>query len=145
MSLKDLTKKMADLRAEMAKVGKEEFIGEFAKLFEAHPILLGVKWRAYTPYFNDGDACTFSVHEPSYSIEGLVSKYPEEDEEENGAGYIDSYSINEKALTKEQKAAMKAVKELFKNDDDLFLAAFGDHVRCTATRTGIDVEECDHD
>lgn len=23
-----------------------------------------VRWRQYTPYFNDGDACVFNVHEP---------------------------------------------------------------------------------
>ena len=32
--------------------------------------ITGVQWRQYTPYFNDGETCVFSVHEPEIIFEG---------------------------------------------------------------------------
>lgn len=41
--------------------------------FEACPEITSIFWTQYTPYFNDGDACEFSVHELHYTVEGLPS------------------------------------------------------------------------
>ena len=60
--------------AEIAKGGQKE-IGAF--LGPLIPPGYALKWKQYTPYFNDGDACTFSVHEP------YLSKVGEEDEDDD--------------------------------------------------------------
>ncbi|WP_074344742.1 hypothetical protein [Mycobacteroides abscessus] len=39
-----------------------ELVAALDALF-AFPEVVSVRWTQYTPYFNDGDACTFSVHE----------------------------------------------------------------------------------
>lgn len=35
----------------------------FKDIFDKYSELRSVVWSQYTPYFNDGDVCTFSVHE----------------------------------------------------------------------------------
>lgn len=35
----------------------------FKDLFDKYPEVRSVVWCQYTPYFNDGDTCTFGVHE----------------------------------------------------------------------------------
>lgn len=38
----------------------EPMVKEF---FAANPNVIGISWRQYTPYFNDGDECVFSVND----------------------------------------------------------------------------------
>jgi len=45
----------------------------------ALPGVDAVQWEQYTPYFNDGDVCVFSVHEPEFRMMPIVRKEtPEE-------------------------------------------------------------------
>lgn len=41
--------------------------------FDACPEITSIFWTQYTPYFNDGESCEFSVHELHYTVEGLAS------------------------------------------------------------------------
>jgi|SRR5579885_2153123 len=43
--------------------GKAAVKDAFKDLFDKYPEIRSVVWSQYTPYFNDGDTCTFSVHE----------------------------------------------------------------------------------
>ena len=41
-------------------------------IFDFDPSIIAVKWNQFTPYFNDGDPCVFSVNwEGSLKIEGV--------------------------------------------------------------------------
>ena len=40
----------------------------FKDLFDKYPEVRSVVWSQYTPYFNDGDVCYFSVHEFDVNI-----------------------------------------------------------------------------
>jgi hypothetical protein len=99
-----------------------------------------MRWRQYTPYFNDGDACTFS----RYRIAAKLSDTPEDagDYEE---GFEDRYAARERRDAEPLKSALAAVAELEKIDDEIYEIAFGDHVMVTATREGFEVEEYSHD
>ena len=37
-------------------------MANFAYYFEKYPKLNSVTWKCYTPYFNDGDPCTYEIH-----------------------------------------------------------------------------------
>lgn len=54
--------------------------------------ILGFKWDQYTPYFNDGDTCVFSVHYPSFKIKGL-EQHKGEDSYRDGQGWASYYDI----------------------------------------------------
>lgn len=54
-------------QAELQEKAKTKLHEVFSCFWELNPGLGTVSWDQYAPYFNDGDACTFSVHEPEFS------------------------------------------------------------------------------
>ena len=113
---------MNQVREEIKKLGSEAFSEAYAPLFNQYPEVESVSWTQYTPYFNDGDSCTFSVRE--LRING---------EEE--------WDANES-----MEALFKIFKEVHNQDNEIFLQCFGDHVEVTITRDGnVDVSEYSHD
>jgi len=43
----------------MEETAKGLFTEMSTELFNENPTLMGFGWTQYTPYFNDGDVCTF--------------------------------------------------------------------------------------
>lgn len=125
------------LRNKVARFGRELFIEEFRAFFARHPNVDAVKWRQYTPYFNDGEPCHFSVHEPDLCLSDLTDEEVEHCESEEGwlSGW--NYPTTRTNLFAD-------VPSVF--DEDVMLDLFGDHAEVTVTRDGaVTVEECDHD
>lgn len=121
---------------ELAKLGSEtaQAVAEF--LGEHIPPGFYVDWTQSTPSFNDGDPCTFSVHDP-YVVKSTTEEAEEghASERDNAVSLTSSYAevgaqwTQEKVdgLTKTAHAAMKrAWKEL---PEDMLEAAFGDPAR----------------
>ena len=44
------------------------------KIFDTFPEVKSVSWTQYTPYFNDGEECTFSAHIDYFYVNG-TDKY----------------------------------------------------------------------
>lgn len=86
-------------------------------------------WTQYTPYFNDGDACIFSVH----------ASYPEI----NG---VDKWEIPDEAEREAMKDSYEKVTVLISSyaDDDM-KEWFDDHSRVTVTKDGVVSTEYNHD
>ena len=56
----------------------------------AHDDVESVRWRQYTPYFNDGDVCEFSIYAgEDYGFVELKS-HPDHENENYGGPYFDS-------------------------------------------------------
>lgn len=128
--LMDLKKAYDD---KVAAFGKDAVVAAFAPFFGAHPEASAVRWRQYTPYFNDGDACEFSVHEMRVRFG---------DDNESGDyedGFVESWDVREDAA---KKAALGDLPDI---PDDVLRAVFGDHVEVTVTRDGCESEEHSHD
>jgi len=129
-------KKLMDLKASYEKTLSEE--GEdalkeaFKDFFQKHPSVETITWTQYTPYFNDGDACYFHVHEFQINEEDDY----EDDKEE---------SEDQETEEVEDTTLWDDLNELEAIPEDVYEAVFGDHVRITATPEGFDVEEYDHD
>jgi hypothetical protein len=68
-------------KAMLAEIQKE-FPGMFVDLFKQAPKLKSFGWTQYTPYFNDGDTCEFSVHLDYPLINGSNEEYDDVDEDE---------------------------------------------------------------
>lgn len=126
-------------------VVKSAFSDAAKALFEQHPEMQSFGWAQYTPYFNDGDPCEFSVHNDrdSISING-------EDAYEiaSDSGYS-SGKRREKPAEELHPlyAAQQAAHEfLGQFDESDYETMFGDHCEITVKRDGtIDVEEYSHD
>jgi hypothetical protein len=130
----------------MQQEGKGALKEAIEEVFEKHPQLMGIRWEQFTPYFNDGEACEFSVHEPTIKMKGGDASEPDEDAEEDDDGYDYYSSYSEEKYSPEKRAAYKDVSAIFEAlPDELLLAVFDDHARITVTRRGFSVDECSHD
>lgn len=133
MHISKLTEMIETTNKTIRQEGEELLKKDFQEMFEKHPKLEWVAWQQYTPFFNDGDVCTFSVGDLYYRLEG-----DEQQDDLCDYNYAASYSED-----KTGKALGKWWDKV--KSDEIFLHVFGDHVQVTATRDSIKVEEYDHD
>lgn len=161
--LHDLIKQQASLREQFQSKAQELFKKTTKQVFEQIPQLKAIVWVQYTPYFNDGEECYFSVGEPTFTNadgEDLddVTHYGEYDGDNESVWALETfvlsststYSEEERekaALTPEQvKAAQDFASVIQSNEfEDVMLAMFGDHVKVVATADGFQVDDYDHD
>lgn len=131
-----------DLRPFMEAVLADEFVVEFG-------------WQQYTPYFNDGEPCTFGTGElwfrtvndadveDTYKLE--FSSHPTlSGRRWTGCTYVDVERSPMVVATAQRCEALSWAIESGKFEDVL-LEAFGDHADITVSRTGITVEFYSHD
>lgn len=131
-------KALRDEAAALVKPRLQEFM-------KAHPTVKQVKWTQYTPYFNDGDTCTFRLNSVGFYFEG--------DDLEGSAGEFELWGEYDSTYNKDRAAligreAWDACKEFSKglnSIDDALLSLFGDHVEVTVTPDGVSVDEYEHE
>jgi len=74
-------------RAPVPQKGPEEFLQMFDDFFAKHPECTFIRWAQGTPGFNDGEPCTFDIHETRF---GFTDPDEERDGDENDDEYVDS-------------------------------------------------------
>lgn len=116
------------------------------------PGIYAARWRQYTPYFNDGEPCEFSVQDIEVKLSPLDDEEDERGDYEDG--FIDTYMMDygrdRGELTELSDEAFEALKKAVKawsslNIDEVCRRNFGDHSTVTATLEGFAVEFYDHD
>ncbi len=117
----DLKKQIDSVKEKMSEIGESFFAKKFNDIFKKYPNLKEVSWNAYTPYFNDGEPCTFNSNH----------KYA-------GISFFKKNKENEKAETEIEEF-------LSQFDDDLMLAFFDEEVSIKINNEGIEITECNHD
>lgn len=65
---KTLNERVESAREEMRSHAKPLIEASANQLFDLCPEIKSVYWTQYTPYFNDGDSCQFSVHSTCFSL-----------------------------------------------------------------------------
>jgi hypothetical protein len=127
----------------------------------ADDAILEFGWTQYTPYFNDGDRCVFGVEEPWFRT--TADAPGDEDESDDDALGIrfhptlaarrydaasdEFVSVERDAETVQRWTRCQALADAFASGefDDVMLDAFGDHARVRVSRSGIVVDEYEHD
>lgn len=138
----------------------------FVDFFDQNPLIKVIGWAQYTPYFNDGDACVFSVGEVGFGMdENDVGADPYEytkiskphqytlDSAAEGTEYAVEAVAKWEALCAEHgedilnqtDANCKELGTLLEQIDDQLEDMFGDGIQVVVTRSGIDTEEYEHD
>lgn len=157
MNFDDIKSKIDSKRIELDKLRKEytvtfrnEFHGIIKAFFEDVPEIQAVVWSQYTPYFNDGDPCTFSVYDRYYvtknfDIENRDRPYNYEDDEEYGT--IQTYSWSEKPdiVSQETFDKIKKFDSIIEENEDLLEELYGDHCAVYLTKETVVVDEYVHD
>ncbi len=127
-----------------------EFGTMFGPLFEKSDKIESMGWTQYTPYFNDGDSCTFRVNEPDQingeydsNIEWYdwkVNYYLKEDRYKTDIEENSAIDINACDAFLEFRELIESIQ------DDILKDLFGDHALVTVKRDGtVEVEEYEHD
>lgn len=151
-------------QAEAKRVLGEETLAFFA----ANPEIGQIRWRQYTPYFNDGDTCEFGVNDPAFlpnrqSMSMLpedVSSSLKETSDEDMDDYSDVCAVikrnttlhydpkGKREPTERERSLLDACANmggLIQGLDETMKGIFGDHVQVAATAGGFDVAEYEHD
>lgn len=103
---------------------RSEFPNLLKPLFDKSPKISYIKWSQYTPFFNDGDECTFSSY----------------------ARYAEIMDVVGEELDYGDPAAKEIQKVLGSISDDLYKDLFGDHVEVSIHNDGtIEIKEFEHD
>lgn len=143
----------SELERKIKSFGKEAITEGFAPFFAANPAVDGVVWTQYTPYFNDGEACTFSVGDPALILdrETAARLRPDQDFDETEEDYtpwdhplcFESWDLRETEFNQE-KIGFGAVWGQI--PEEVFLSVFGDHVKVTLMRDGnVTIDDYEHD
>ncbi|MEU5166816.1 hypothetical protein [Streptomyces mutomycini] len=148
-------------------------IEELAPLFQAlvdDPTIVEFGWRQYTPYFNDGDTCEFSVYGTWVRTTAEAEGYVDEDGDEydNSSHYgldVDYHPSlgtiesdwNKETYKHENKRYVGPDENRYNRCqeldgalqsgafDNVLLKTFGDHALVTVRKDSIEVEYYDHD
>ena len=160
--LAEYDRKVEELNAAKEKMQKElaaQLEPLFKEFFKENPKIGKIAWTQYTPYFNDGEPCEFSVHEKYF----VATKWLEEDEDDpieyqdcpslwsygnKEASFYDSDvdSFKKAGLTEEEIKKVEAFGRFLDNiPEDIYEGIYGDHVEIIATAEGVEVNDYEHD
>lgn len=154
-----------EINRKFQSVAQDLFKETTKEFFDKVPSVTAIVWTQYTPYFNDGETCVFGVNDPYFtnandSQLSDITRWGEYEGEEEGVwsenDYIlvgdSQYCVTARSerginLTQQEIKAIADLSRLIQSSEmeEVMEAMFGDHVRVVATRSGFDVEECDHD
>lgn len=151
------------LREEYKELSQNLFAEGVKAIFDTYPDLIAVGWSQYTPYWNDGDPCEFSVHESQIQWKGVTDQDDFEDEDygDEWLHDLNGYEYQQKMHNKYPKEKYYIMKDenevqmhkavddvnaiLREIDESTMEEMFGDHVFVTVTKEGVTTEGYDHD
>jgi hypothetical protein len=132
--------------------------GCLQEFMKEHPEIKALGWTQYTPYFNDGEACVFSMHELYFTTKDLSEDqlssggWFEEDEEE---GWVSAYSKPGSKWIRDNLVKQKISEELYAKVHNFYnilqgleselQTVLGDHVKVIITERGVETHEFEHD
>lgn len=126
----------------MTEKGNHIFTEIFKEIFEKYPDIDSFSWTQYTPYFNDGDECIFSINSVD-TINGY-DEYNDEDEQQGvGKNYFEY--VNDKRDPENVRTINDIDHIIQAIPAELLRNMFGDHCRVVVKRSGISTETYDHE
>jgi len=106
-SIDDIIRLRASYEEKLQTVGQPAIRARAQQIFDAFPECVAITWDQYTPYFSDGDSCTFSVHDMWLMNDEGLKEFEEE------GGCAEEYSMCGNSYAEAEKAApgYKALSE----------------------------------
>jgi hypothetical protein len=148
--LKRLITDFEEAQNSFQKQAQKAFKDSMKSFFEDNPEVKLIRWTQYSPFFNDGEECTFSVHCP------MFTNAPNADDIDCGDYTGDDETVwtyGEDCYGDHVEPPPHLVQVLNEFEEvqqsDAFgqiaEAMFGNHVEVTITAAGITVDEYSHD
>ena len=154
--LKERQSQISDIKKQVLDLSSGIFEDFYKYIFEKYPTLESFGWTQYTPYFNDGDTCIFSVNTDYISVN---DEYVDEAKWSSEVNVINWGNWNRELKVYEGRveepnpnydpvltdASNEITNFLGNFDNDFYLSKFGDHASITVTKDGVDISDYDHD
>lgn len=153
--------KYYELQNEIKKQAAVLVNNSFKSFFERFPDVKALRFAAYTPYFNDGDPCLYSVHSfdvflsKEFKVKNSVSSYfdknldPEDgivdDDFEGDYGesvWFLRYNYKDNVVVQQMCDLIKDMEDM---PAEVAESIFGDDALVTVTKEGIDISHFRHD
>lgn len=148
-SIETLVAEYTKTKDEFMEKSKNAMRTAFKEFFDANPDIDQITWTQYTPYFNDGDPCVFGLNDMNFTLAkdevDLGDGYPYDGDKCYGSRFWDDHGKRTDPIPDLRAAFRAFVKQVYTLPDEIFLNAFGDHVRVIANKDGFDVQEYEHD
>lgn len=152
-SLEAYRKKREELNDLLQHLGQEAYLTKFQEFFVKYPKITKVGFHAYTPFFNDGDACEYSVHDYYFYIPELDSSDIDWEDQDIydwcGTWNVSKYDSTTKTYSDLPgfEGYKDGMSELYMetSDEELCKSIYGDHVQVIVTPFEIQIEDYDHD
>jgi hypothetical protein len=147
----ELVQKQRALQKEFQTTAQALFNETTKEFFEQNPLVNAIVWTQYTPYFNDGDTCEFSVGCATFTnSDGSEIRWGAYTGEEEGVWLYgdDCYNDEENEIPAEVNTALcDSFDRMIQSSEmeDVMKAMFDDHAKVIATREGFEVEGYSHD
>lgn len=145
MAFDTIRKLKSDYEKAVKETGLDEIRKAFNEFFAKYPSVHGVVWTQYTPYFADGDACTFGVYD-MYLLAKAETDLPPSAKLSNEMvvdNYFRVYFTYD--YTGPKSELHRAIIDRLSIPEYVLEVVFGDHVQVVATRNGFEVSEYEHD
>lgn len=154
--IREKQKEIKKLKKEILDSSVKIFTDLTKIIFEKYPKVKSFGWNQYTPYFNDGETCFFSVNTDWIYING----YPADESVWINKTKIKNFGTWNQKLKKYEgrtevlnlnydedlSKATDEIREFLNNfDEDFFMSQFGDHAEVKITSEGISIDELEHD
>lgn len=161
MNTDNIKQKLAALKEDYKKTAEAMFHEGVKELFELHPSLDSFGFTAYSPYFNDGEECTFSAltdypYINGYNDDGssMEKHFEPRDGDSNIWDKVGKWKYSNNYKDREWidgdpviDVMVKDVKEFLSSfDNDVWQDLIGNHVIVRISKDGIETEDySDHD
>lgn len=139
----ELNKKRDELEKKQKNICKDFFATLCEEFFKQNEDVRSFEWQQYTPYFNDGEPCTFRANHEYCKINAICAEDGEDaDQEDVFSSDGKELKWDSKEYNKLRKSVSGFMSNFSKNDLECW---FGDHVTVKVTRDGVETEEYEHD
>lgn len=140
-ALKELAKARAAYLKKIEDAGKSAVQEAARTVFDAHPEIGRIEWTQYTPYFNDGDPCVFSINEVYFlRLDEIDEESEYTDEREDIIDATSGWGDNKKILL----ASAAEFAQLVEDNEDL-METLGEGKVVISRKAGVSIEDVDHD
>jgi hypothetical protein len=153
------------LQTEFQEKAKNLFKTTFDEFFKLNPGINAVIWTQYSPYFNDGDSCEFSVNQPTFTnatgddLDDIgYDQYDGENESVWATDNLEyTLDVSKEWLAEDRTKILNGpaididscdlLSEMLTSDEfeNVLEVMFGNHTKIVATRDGFDELEYEHD
>lgn len=149
-SFKELVEKQSALKKQYREEGKKLFsvlVKEFFDKFGDE--VKAFAWTQYTPYFNDGEPCTFGINDIWHITNKAYERIKTDEErdllEESIYEWDECSGDDDNKLSENANAIFNEITTFIYQNDEIIQELFGDGVQVTCTKEGIETQDHEHD